>query len=107
VQNTRETFPSINFKSDDNKNQHNAVRALRSNFQSFSLGYPSRDHKVQELAAIVRHKVEQASTDATIVHFVTHSMGGILVRQMHKTKPIEKLGRVVMLSPLNQGSWST
>jgi triacylglycerol lipase len=31
-------------------------------------------------------------------------MGGILVRQMESTRPLAKLGRVVMLSPPNHGS---
>ena len=45
-----------------------------------------------------------AQTDFTKVHFITHSLGGILVRYYAEDHAIPRMGRVVMLAPPNQGS---
>lgn len=75
-------------------------------YEVVNINYPSNDKPIDQLSEqAVSQGIEQCQAlGADTIHFVTHSLGGILVRHYFKQHTLENLGRVVMLGTPNKGS---
>ncbi len=75
-------------------------------YQTVNISYPSTSMSIPDIA---EHYLPPAiescqQAGAEQIHFVSHSMGGIVVRQYLQNNHMPAGSKVVMLSPPNQGS---
>jgi triacylglycerol lipase len=78
----------------------------KEGFETCNIDYPSTRYTTAVLVSdYVLPKIRECiSKNDLPLNFVTHSLGGIIVRYLAKEELISHIGRVVMLSPPNKGS---
>ena len=79
-------------------------RTLQQDYHVVNQSYPANRHSIEALAEMAIAPALEECGGVRKIHFVTHSLGGILVRQYLSRHGIKNIGRTLMLGPPNQGS---
>ena len=77
-------------------------RLQGSGYRTLRFHYPSRRMSPPEVARRLAHMVRELAPER--VHFVAHSLGGLVLRHLFHQQPLLPPGRVVTLGTPHQGS---
>lgn len=89
---------------------YTSLTLKRAGYDTINITYPSTKLSLDHIADWLneKHLTQDFWNHYSKIHFVTHSMGGLVARRylnkFRDTLPAEKIGRVVMLGTPNGGS---
>lgn len=74
-------------------------------YDTYNIGYPSRKKSISNLSQdLIRAINPIISTPDVTVHFVTHSMGGLVTQEILSQHQIKQLGKIVLIGTPIHGS---
>lgn len=79
---------------------------IKQGYKTVNYNYDSTEKTIPEIASIdvARSVSDCQKNKPDKIHFVTHSLGGVVVRQYLQTGSLPEGSRIVMLGPPNKGS---
>jgi len=105
--NTKEYVVLLHGLSRTAKSMEKLAETLNKDYQVLNIDYKSRKNTIEDISKKeIDPQIQRFCTDPELkINFVTHSMGGIILRHyLNRKKDSLKVGRIVMLSPPNKGS---
>ncbi len=77
----------------------------KAGYDVYNIDYPSRKYAIDFLTEYLYTKLKQKPLDVyKSVHFIGHSLGGILIRNLLSKHRFINRGKVIALAPPNRGS---
>ncbi len=76
----------------------------REGYRVHNFGYRSTRDTIETVAGLLHVEVKKITGKGIRIHFVTHSLGSLVVRYYFNRYRIAKAGRIVMIAPPNRGS---
>jgi len=81
-----------------------ALKLEQQGYRVLSPNLPTTFRSVQECSKYLAKMLEEHTKDGEVLHFVGHSMGGLVIRDYLSRHNVKGLGRVVLIGTPNGGS---
>lgn len=77
----------------------------QNNYNVYNIGYKSNKFNIETLSKNLIKDIDNISNNTNgKIHFITYSMGGLILRSILKNYKPKNLGKVIMIAPPNHGS---